>query len=1058
MRNNVELSSDGDDLTRRLAQTGVRHYSTQRSARWPTLVILVVGVLASLVYQEVRTSAIQSWLLSRYAATLSYEIKPGATSSIAFPRGGPFDAKRGYSRLGDFGRRLKAAGYTVVEQARQSPGMVRFLRWGVTPPYREPTVAGLVVHDFRGNALYDAGLRDVLFPDFEGIPPLIVNTLVFLENRELTNPTNPGSNPAIDWRRLAKAGGLYVARAVGFPVHSQGGSTLAVQLEKYRHSESGRTATPLDKLRQLTAASLRAYRDGRDSTGSRREIVLDYLNTMPLAAARGHGEVHGLGNGLWVWFGLDLDHVREALAASGGPARADAYKHVLALLYAVRAPTHYLVDNPALLEKKIDAYGDLLLKARVIDRDLHRALRVVPLRFNGRVDQPTIDFAERRASTTIREEVRRLLGVRSLYEMKRLHLEVESTIDGSLQDTATRLFRQLGDKAFVDAHGLRAERLLLTGDPQGVVYSLLLLERTASGNLLRVQADNLDRPFDINSGMKLDLGSTAKLRTLTHYLELLAGLHGELAPLGREALGRRADEARDPLTRWAAETLRKNPGLDADTFLAQALARKYPAHPYEAFFTGGGVHSFGNFDPEDNGRVLEVQQALAHSTNLVFVRLMRDLVRFHAARLPYDTQAVLADSDHPERRRMLEQMTDKESRQHLARAYARYRGLESRAVLERLLGERVHSPGHLAMLFFAWFPGADGEALLRWCDAQGHPLTADEAPKVVRAYGSEKLTLLDYGYLLGLHPLEVWSAGEMSRTPEVRWDELVARSGAPRRLASTWLLQERQRHSQDLRVRIQTEQDAFARMTPYWRRLGFPFEQLVPSYATAIGSSADRPAALAELMGIIVNDGVRRPTSSIEALRFAPETPYHTVFQPAPGTGERVLPVPVARALRRALAEVVESGTARRVAGAFEEPGGKPIVVGGKTGSGDNRSSSRPVSRTATFAFYIGDRYFGIMTASVTGKAAGQYQFTSALPLAVLRVLAPAINTRQAREQIVKPVALGVTARAQEREPLPCSRRPDSFSEASVERPPSGSTAAEANSRCGTERINGGRK
>ena len=47
--------------------------------------------------------------------------------------------------------------------------------------------------------------------------------------------------------------------------------------------------------------------------------------------------------------------------------------------------------------------------------------------------------------------------------------------------------------------------------------------------------------------------------------------------------------------------------------------------------------------------------------------------------------------------------------------------------------------------------------------------------------------------------------------------------------------------------------------------------------------------------------------------------------------------VPVARALRKTLVEVVENGTARRVAGAFKIPEGKPMVVGGKTGSGDNR-------------------------------------------------------------------------------------------------------------------------
>ncbi len=424
------------------------------------------------------------------------------------------------------------------------------------------------------------------------------------------------------------------------------------------------------------------------------------------------------------------------------------------------------------------------------------------------------------------------------------------------------------------------------------------------------------------------------------------------------------------------------------------------------------MHSFENFDPDDNGRMLQVHEALAHSTNLVFIRLMRDLVRFHEARLPYDKQAVLEDPNHPERRRMLEEMADKESRQYLARAHAKFRGLESSLVLRRLLGERVSSPRHLAMVFFAWHPGGDAEGLQQWSDALGHPVTAEDAAKLVRAYGSPKLTLLDYGYLLRRHPLEVWCAGEMSRTSSVTWDQLVARSSEPRRLASTWLLQARQRHPQDLRVRIQMEQDAFARMTPSWRRLGFPFEQLVPSYATAIGSSADRPAALAELMGIIAHDGVRRPTLSIQGLRFASDTPYHTVFQPAPGSGERVLPVPVARALRRVLAEVVESGTARRVAGAFQEPGGKPIVVGGKTGSGDNRFdtfggrgrliSSRPVSRTAAFAFYIGDRYFGIITASVAGKAAGQYQFTSALPVTVLKLLAPQINARASRDVLAR--------------------------------------------------------
>jgi hypothetical protein len=44
----------------------------------------------------------------------------------------------------------------------------------------------------------------------------------------------------------------------------------------------------------------------------------------------------------------------------------------------------------------------------------------------------------------------------------------------------------------------------------------------------------------------------------------------------------------------------------------------------------------------------------------------------------------------------------------------------------------------------------------------------------------------------------------------------------------------------------------------------------------------------------------------------------------------------------------------------------------------------------------IGDRYFGVITASVEGPVAADYRFTSELPLAVLRLLAPLIEQRLA--------------------------------------------------------------
>jgi hypothetical protein len=96
---------------------------------------------------------------------------------------------------------------------------------------------------------------------------------------------------------------------------------------------------------------------------------------------------------------------------------------------------------------------------------------------------------------------------------------------------------------------------------------------------------------------------------------------------------------------------------------------------------------------------------------------------------------------------------------------------------------------------------------------------------------------------------------------------------------------------------------------------------------------------------------------------------------------------------------VVERGTGRRAYHSVALPGGRALEVGGKTGTGDNRFEvygpggrpidSRVLNRTATFVFFFGDRFFGTMTAFVPGEKAGQYEFTSALPVQAFKHLAP---------------------------------------------------------------------
>ena len=132
-----------------------------------------------------------------------------------------------------------------------------------------------------------------------------------------------------------------------------------------------------------------------------------------------------------------------------------------------------------------------------------------------------------------------------------------------------------------------------------------------------------------------------------------------------------------------------------------------------------------------------------------------------------------------------------------------------------------------------------------------------------------------------------------------------ARSGATRALCAKWLFDTRHAGAQALRLRIGIERDAFQQMTTAWKHLGFPFERLVPSYATAIGASGDRPVALAELMGTIVANGVRRPTRDVGQLVFGENTPYHTALEPTPQRGERVMSPAIAHTLRQVLGDVL---------------------------------------------------------------------------------------------------------------------------------------------------------
>ena len=955
------------------------------------------------VFIEFQTSAVQSWFFTSTNRRVFYNLAQGPSREISFPRPGPFDERKGYSKLPVFQTRLTTQGYQIAEQTRQSETTLTLLERGISPPYTERPDTGLEIRGGDGSPLFRYGQSEFLFDKIDAIPPLIVKTLLFLENRDLDRPATPWQNPVIEWDRILKASLMYVGAKLHMPVPVQGGSTLAVQLEKFRHSPNGRTETPVEKLRQIMGASLKAYREGPNTRVWRERIIVDYLNSVPLAAAPGYGEIHGLGEGLYAWFGMPLDQVTAALNAPGlTPAKIRAFKHVLALLISVRAPSVFLVDERSSLEEKVDQFTRLMARSGLIDWEMAAELQETPIRFLPAAPLPPQPSSSRnKAANAIRTNMMDALGVTNLYDLNRLHLQVDSTFDVALQKDVTAFLNRLADRQFINAEGLNGHWLLENADPSKVIYSFLLVEATPTGNLIRVQADNFSAPFDFNKSVKLELGSTAKLRTLTHYLEIMAELYGELAPLNAKELQQRAQAARDPLTRWAAETLKNDKPADLEAFLNLAMERRYSASPYEEFFTGGGLHHFENFEKEENSKIYPVREAFYNSVNLSFIRLMRDSVNYHRVRLPYNSDDVLANPANPERAKMLQEIAEEESRQALRRAYQNYANQTPQQIVAHLIGIRKNPLRRAAILFFAWHIGNNEDDLQSWLEQNRIPTKGVDLVKLYRAYSNPRLTPTDYAFLLSVHPLDLWCATEFRKNPNLSWEKLYASSGEARRMASAWLLSGRNRRAQDLRLRIRMEKDAFARMTPYWQKLGFPFKTMVPTYATAIGSSSDRPVALAELVGILVNDGVRRPTQSLTNVHFAAGTPYETLFERTAAKGEQVLDPQIASIVRKTMVGVVEEGTARRLSGAFKMSDGKLITVGGKTGSGDNRfetfnryggvTSSRATNRTGTFVFYIGERYFGVITAYVQGREAENYHFTSALPVTLLRLLAPTL-------------------------------------------------------------------
>ncbi len=975
------------------------------------LIFLLLIVGAVIAAYELIASPFQAMLLAGYGKRLTFQTEAGENPALRTPKFGPYDIRNGYAALPEFIRKLKSEGYEVTAQARVSPDMELIHKYGLYLPYKEKSVNGLSLLDCSSKLLHDARYPRFAYPDFTAVPPLVANTLLFIENRELLDPNHPERNPAVEWDRLAQALLEKAIQTVDPSRNVPGGSTLATQIEKYRHSPDGLTLTATDKLTQMASASLRAYLDGEDTRATRRRIVLDYLNTVPLSAAPGFGEINGVGEGLEGWFGLDFAQVNQLLMSKRETREAArAYKHVLGLLISQRKPSYHLLSG----RKNLNAYADthlrLLADARVISPTFRDLALKETIAFRTRTTGSKAKeghFAENKAASTLRVELAEYLGVQRLYDLDRLDLKAHATLHAASQRAVSAFLRRLSDPVVVEAAGLYGHSLLaLDNDLSKPIYSFTLYENTEDGALLRVQADNLNQPFDINKGAKLDMGSSAKLRTLITYLQLVTELHDQYAGARRADLLKLKIADKDLLMQWVRNYLLQSVDKSLTPMLEAAMSRLYSASPTEAFFTGGGVHHFANFHSDDDHKVMDMWEATRNSVNLPFIRLMRDLVRHFMYRDPMGAAVILSNADDPRRQHYLRQFADKEGRAYLARFNKKYKGLSADQAAAALLNHLTANPRRLAAVYRYLEPHADIVAFTEFLKSRlNNPANLEESDYqyLFENYGVDKFNLADRGYIAQIHPLELWLVAYLRAHPGAGWSEITKASADERQEVYGWLINTSHKNAQDIRIQSLLEIEAFQEIHKRWRRLGYPFGSLVPSYATAIGSSADRPAALAELMGVISNDGSKLPPITLTRMEFAEGTPYHTILKRKRPRAEYIFPPEVARVVKKALANVVEEGTARRLRGAFALGDGSSLPIGGKTGTGDHRFEvysasgkvleSRVMNRTATFAFYLGPRFFGVMTVFVPGEAAADYRFTSAIAVQIVKDIEPALRS-----------------------------------------------------------------
>ena len=555
--------------------------------------------------------------------------------------------------------------------------MREIVGYGLFPIYHEKTRAGLRVNDRQGHALHESLVPERAYESFDSIPATVVQAVLFVENRELLDPRRPYLNPAVKWPRLAKAVGVEVAGALR---PSRPGDRGEHARDPAREVPPRvRRAARAPRARSCARCSRRACAPTRAAPtpcAARRQIVLDYLNSMPLAAASGFGEVHGLGDGLWAWYGIDFGEANRLAARRATPSIARARVQAsLSLILAAAPAVHYLPRISPRSRRSPTAICRVLAAAGRSTAGLRDAALGEALAFRAVSPPPPVDWSDRKAANLVRAPAHRAarraraLRPRPPRPHRRQHARRPRAAGGS------EILQSLRDPARVRRSGSTAISCSSAAiRPADLQLHALRARRRAQ---LPARPDRQPRP-----AARHQRGRQARSR-----LDRQAA-HADHLPRDRRrrctratpATGRRAARRSHATgatgsSAWAVEYLATTPAAACRRCSRRRWTRRYSASPGEAFFTGGGLHRFANFERKHDGEVLTRARGFRQSVNLVFIRLMRDIVSHQI----YGRRASLATragrpATHPRRASISTRFADREGSEFLRRFHREYAG------------------------------------------------------------------------------------------------------------------------------------------------------------------------------------------------------------------------------------------------------------------------------------------------------------------------------------------------------------------------------------------------